>query len=368
MKAVHVLAVAAAVVAVGCAQSSFNGTGGKKAGVAPKTQDSKPQPPAPAPGPQPLPGIPAETPNTPGSETFAMTSHEGLIDMVWLIDNSGSMKEEAQQVRDNFEKFLTSIQARSDMKIALVSTKAGSGLGGSTGVTLPASAAAKGIQVDAFVDSNNALVMAALATCPAASTSVPGAEPNGGFPDNFDPVKAKICGKDTQLDTFTSSLYQPVVGSLASFFRAEAKKVYVVVTDDEAEEVNDTNFLSLIDAYKGAATPTVFSFIGFESKANCSISRRGTAYEKLATATQGAVFDICETDWSKNFDQLSKAVIGLAKLQFTLKASKVGKVISVVVDGRTLATNEYTVAGSVINLDPKAVPQGAKTLVVNFEI
>ncbi len=344
-----------------CNSSDFNGAGGKKPAVEKKKVDD---PQVTKPNANPQPGTPVPPDAKQETESFAIAQSEGLIDMVWLIDNSGSMREEASQVRDNFDKFLSTIQARSDMRIALISSKdRADSLGGSTGVTLPFSAEqAGGIQIDSYVDSTNALMLAAMATCPANTTVVP---PENSE-DPFATATGKTCGKELALDFFASSLYKDVPGVLSTFFRPQAKKVYVIVTDDTADTVNDTNFLELIRPYQGAVAPSVFAFIGTESKDGCDIAQRGTPYEALAAKTEGATFDICEKDWTKNFDKLSKAVIGLASAQFMLKATTVGQIVSVTVDGKPLAAGSFTVAGNVVTLDQKQMPTGAKTLLVTY--
>ena len=55
-----------------------------------------------------------------------LDNNDQKLDMVWVIDNSGSMSEEAEQVRINFERFSNSLENKGDFKLALISKTEGS--------------------------------------------------------------------------------------------------------------------------------------------------------------------------------------------------------------------------------------------------
>lgn len=357
------VAVALCVNLAACNNSGFSGAGGKKVGAKPPAPAS---PPADEPEPQqqkPQPE-PVVTPTPTGAtETFAVTESEGLLDLVWVIDNSGSMNEEAAQVRDNFSKFLTTVEARADVHVALVSAKAEGSR--STGVTLPDAFVQKGgVQLEHSVQSNDPLMVAALATCAAAQSSFPPFDENS----TSEFMDAKVCGKSLQVDTFLGGdTYADVIGKLSSFFRPQAKPIYVFVTDDEALEVTDQNFVSLVQPALGAQAPAVFAFSGRDNRSGCRISRRGLAYEALAKATGGATYDMCEPDWSANFTELSKSVGAIASLTFTLKGPNVGKIKSVAVDGQQLSVYDYDVNGNVVTLKQASVPKGSKEVVITYD-
>jgi hypothetical protein len=318
----------------------------------------------------PVTTVPSAKPNTDDAsgagqtESFSITQNDGQVDVVWIIDNSGSMGEEAAQVRKNFESFVQSVQSRSDMHVALVSQKFVEGSSESTAVTLPGSAmAAGGRQVDAYVGSNDELSLLAATIC-AAGTSDVGRDPLGGITlaDSL-----KLCGQSVTGDSWELSQASGAVGQLHDFFRPQAKKVIVVVSDDNAQGVTAANFLDLVRADVGGSDPTVFGFVGLnEQRAGCSIAAVGSAYEELAFKTGGEVFDICDADWSANFGKLGEHVAQLAQSQFTVKMP-VGSVTSVTIDGKPVALTAVTAKGSSVEIDPKAIPAGAKSVPIVYK-
>lgn len=271
--------------------------------------------------------------------------------MVWLIDNSGSMTEEAAQVRANFQNFLTTLSQRTDIRLALISATAEEG---STGVTLPQSLIAAGhIQIGAAVDSTNELILAAAATCAAGESE--------GL------SSPRVCGQNLGEDLFFDvGAIDAVKGRLQSFFRPDASRVYVIVTDDNAEGVDQSNFLSLVRPYEGIAPPVVFAFRGTVSQGACDISARGVAYEALAQATGGAVFDICDPDWRSNFSRLTSEVVALATHSFTLASPTVSSIVEVLLDGVALPFERFHLQGNILTVDPQVIPMTAQVLTVRY--
>ncbi len=378
------LLTALCVTISACNSSSFQGAGGKQP-VAKKPEVPAERPSANA---NPKPSIGDSKTDAEGgvnqSETFSITQNQGMIDVVWVIDNSGSMSEEAAQVRKNFEQFVDTVQSQSDMKIALLSKKleseladgglgngAGSGLN-STGVTMPAAAlSGGGRQVDSWVGSNDPLSLLAISICAADASKLPGGL-GGPLVDNsiLDSLSTdtKACGKQIHLDTFELGLAPEAPGKLHDFFRPQAKKVFVIVSDDNAEDVNAANFLDLVKPDLGGQDPVIFGFVGLdETRSGCKIAKVGSAYEELAFKTGGAVFDICDADWSANFGKLSANVAAIAQSQFTVKAPKIAAVTSATIDGKPVPASAIRVSGAVVTIDPAAIPAGAKSMTILYK-
>lgn len=315
---------------------------------------------APSPSPTPSPTeaptatpTPSPTPTeiTHAPDVFSITLESALqskIDLVWVIDNSGSMGEEAAKVNANFARFITGLSGRVDLKVALISSDAM----GTTAVKMPAEALKAGhVQVSVDVESNDALLMAAIASCPASETSYAQA----GKP-------ARIC--NTNGLTPYDRAYA-VRGTLASFFRPATPRIYVIVSDDNATIVTDANFLSLVSHTTDGRNPTVFAFRGIASRSGCSIAQPGLAYANLAAMTGGETYDICTPDWSPYFDKLSHSVEMIAKTTFDLSAPDL-PIVSVTVDGAPLAAGHYHVDGRRLIVDPGTISNEAKEIVVHY--
>lgn len=309
---------------------------------------------------QPAPSTPKEEPPVEPApeviETFSLGFERSAIDMVWVIDNSGSMSEEAAQVRANFSKFISTLGGATNLKVALISRKTGA-----TGVDLSTlSTSASNVQEDVVVFSNNPLAILASAICPKQDAPA-------------DTTQLNVCGRDfsaaTAADkrrvTNSNSIYT-VSGKLAGFFRPKAKRVFVTVTDDDAVLVNDTNFLDLVTPHL-TDQPFMFSFRGVASNAatGCGIAAPGLSYDRLSQATAGAAYDICDADWSQHFEKLTDSVESIATTTFTLSQTNI-EVIAVRIDGVEIARDLYEVNGGTLTVKPEAFQGQQKNIDVVY--
>ena len=55
------------------------------------------------------------------NQTFPVTKNAAQVDIVWIIDNSGSMNDEVTQIKENFTSFLTSLIDTVNVKLHLLS-------------------------------------------------------------------------------------------------------------------------------------------------------------------------------------------------------------------------------------------------------
>lgn len=318
-------------------------------------------------------------------DRFITNGSPGKADVVWVIDNSSSMSEEAAIVRSNFSRFMTSLGQTTDLRVALLSdTQSTQASRYNTGVTLPA--ATGGIltkQVAPYVNSNvdpsfvrstNPLALAAAASCSSARTSVLGSEQS---------VSGQICGlpvlqQSRSMATAPGSSQSSIMiqyegipqtaaaaGALQGFFRPDAKRMYVFVTDDNALGVTEQNFLQMVKSELPALDATVFGFIGMQSQPGCGISARGTSYETLASQTGGRTFDICAPNWDANFEALRQGISNVANA-FQLSRPNVTQVIQVSVDGRVLAPNEFSQVSGRVTFAPGVLTRSGQQVLVRY--
>jgi len=339
--ALRIVTIVVAGLLWSCAESSFRGANktATKPTVKPQGgEDANPKDP------------------TRGEQEFELSQSAGKVDMVWLIDTSGSMREEAAHVQSNFSSFAATLSSRANTRIALIAASSGRGrigvdFGSSSSIT----------QHRIAVGSTNALAIAAAATC-AAGTSSGGSSGSGIFGGES---SASICGQNIG-DVENGRAIGEAAGKLADFFREDAKSVFVIVTDDNARGVTSSNFTNLIANSRGGQTPTLYAFRGRQSRPNCEVARVGTDYESLASSTGGAVFDICDSDWSPNFASLGTAVAELANTSFVLDGD-VTRIVRVTIDGRKLEPSDYTLSGSSLTINKGTVSAEAKTLKVVYD-
>ena len=255
------------------------------------------------------------------TETFDLELQKTDLDMVWVIDNSGSMSNEAKQVQENFSNFLTNVGEETNLKVALISAANRSNTAPYP-VSLTDDDIAKGhIQIDEPVGSYNSLALLASASCPKDSTELFASNGSTRWGDG-----AKICS----ITDFTDNSLENAKGvqnranALSGFYRRNSTKVFVFVTDDNARTIDGDSFMSALSQLSTPLKPTVYTFSSLEENAckkdeNTNMS--SSVYNDLAAKTIGESFDICTSDWKQYFSKLTESVVLKANSKFTLKTA-----------------------------------------------
>lgn len=277
-------------------------------------------------------------------DTFTASTGVGKVDIAWYVDQSGSMTTEAQHVQNNLASFFNLVGKEVDAKYALVANSTGS-----NAIKIPV-ADANHIQVEQFIASKNALEVAISTFIPADIPAQPLLDPNN---PNLGAVR-KVT----------------VQGSLKNFFRPNVLPVVVIVTDDNASRVNETNFLALAKQAIGQE-PKLYAWRGNKSLpaipgAKCDVAANGIAYEKISAATGGEVFNLCEPDWKNSFAKLTQNIVQSAKNSFTL-SKPATSIASVTVDGKVIDKSKVTLSGNVVTISASELAiTGTATIVVNY--
>jgi len=242
------------------------------------------------------------------------------LDMVWVIDNSGSMNEEAANVRNNMTAFINALDKSADMKFLLVSRSGTTG----TYVSLP----------------------------------------SGLDPSRFMQASKSIGSKDGPAQLIAQLNFY--ISSGMPFFRVDSKKIIVFVTDDNSA-------MSAVDISSGLATvgvsagqSSIFSFIGLGSAVSRCQAATGTVYQSLATQTSGKVYNICETDWSKYFADLKTDVLTKLGRSFTMMDSQVAKIMKVTVDGVAIDASKYSFSNGVLTLSEEVTMTEQSSVMVYY--
>jgi hypothetical protein len=201
----------------------------------------------------------------------------GEADIIWIIDNSGSMFDEATAVQNNMNFFSGFIQGTGiDVRVVVISSPPPLG-----GLIPP-----YGVCVEPPLGNG---------TCPNDSTY-----PGGNYLHVIQEV-ASNNGLQVAIDTYPQ--WEPII-------RPTATKTFVIVTDDEADPIPGaqgfTDWVNGQPKFQGA----LWRFSGlFCQAAGLNCFAIGSTYLNLATATGGVAADIGNPDWSVIFQQLADAVI-----------------------------------------------------------
>lgn len=322
------------------------------------------------------------------------------LDLVWIIDNSGSMSEEAQQVESNLGKFIDVVKSKTDLRMAVVSAQSGP-----QGVRVPASATSIVKVVDFQVESWDALTLLAMSFCDDQKIAR-GADAFSAIPRTLrmDDLKDEEFCALISLQVKPPHIYHSRANRLiqnnlgdARFYRDDAAKAFVIVSDDDSvtqwtltegfdygwpdvpwsfwiNGISAKNFQSKLARRFPTQPYKVFSFIdpvgaSKRPKADCGYVK-GQQYLNLSSATKGMSFDICEQDWSKHFDHLIDSVVALAQNQFKLKhGSRVRQIVEVKINGTVVPPSMYALSSNgALELD-RSVTDSAigKTVQVIYE-
>ena len=194
-------------------------------------------------------------------------------DIIFVVDNSGSMSFEAEQIQAEMNDFSAQIIASGiDVHVVLVSSYPSNG----NGICIPP---------------------------PLGSGGCPNVDDN---PPLYTHVDRRVSSHDAwQALLQTHPDWGPA-------WRAESSKHIVVVTDDTSNmdwDEFDPQFLGLDPSYEGYIHHSVVCH------SNCaSAAGIGTNYIELSMMTGGVAADLCDQDFQAVFDVLSTEVIGGTQL------------------------------------------------------
>jgi len=197
------------------------------------------------------------------------------VDIIWVVDSSGSMDNEAAIVQSNMNSFASSIEASGLDYHVVVVTKKGF-------LTVPdplGSDAAHFLFVDEDVGSNEPLDALINRFADYSSFLRPGA------------ITHFVVVTDDEARKEGGFLSSNRVAQTRDWFADEMSRLlrHEFILHAVASEVAGTGLFGIKEACKGAAAP-------------------GEVHYALAAETSGLTFSICAADWSALFTQLSTAV------------------------------------------------------------
>lgn len=195
-------------------------------------------------------------------------------DIIWVVDQSGSMDQETQYVQSQINSFASLISASSiDYRVTMIA-----GTSGSNAICVPA----------------------------------PLSNGSCGNDTNFRLVNQRIGSHDGPSRLLTTySLY-------SDFLRADSQKHIIFVTDDNST-MTAANFTSMLGALQPTGMFANYKVHGIYAYGNGQASgctgafgagaADGTVYTTLITDSGGTRGVICNNDWTQVFNDITAAVI-----------------------------------------------------------
>lgn len=238
-------------------------------------------------------------------------------DIIFAIDNSGSMDEEIVFVREQMNRFSQLItDSGIDVRIILISAGIGMQDPDSDG--------------DSDEQDNGICIDAPLGS---------GSCPDDSAPPRYLHVAEEVSSSDAL------NLFIETYPRWRDQLRSTATKTFVVVTDDDATDgPNDS--ASAFTAAAKALDPSfnAFVFSGIYCFTECpEAAEIGRVYIDLVAQTGGVAGDLCLQDFASVFDDLADAVIGASRLscEWTIPAPPPGQNLD-----PALVNVQYTPSGT----------------------
>jgi hypothetical protein len=265
----------------------------------------------------------ASIPRTHRTDTFEQA--EGIrIDMVFFVDTSGSMSDDAANLAANFDEFLDALLGDgSDFQIIVVTADSGCH---NESIITPATAAPEA-EFEAAVDG-----------------------PGGSFYEAGLVVTSNALGK-----TGPGMCNE-------GFLRLGVPTISVMVSDEPEQSPQDWSFyVSIMESF---APDVVIN--GVVGQPNSTCASNGTGYHEAIAATGGVDYDICDVDWGERVhDILDTAGLPWA---FPLSATPDPLTIAVEVDGIPIVVGwTYDEASNAIAFDSLNVPGNGSTIQVDYD-
>ncbi len=188
------------------------------------------------------------------------------VDIVWFVDNSGSMTEETRYVNMNLNLFGSTLQASGlDYRVIMVARRGT----GSLQICAPP----------------------------------PLGGPNCGDSPRFRHVDQQVESTDgLQLVLSTRPRW-------IDFVRLQSLKFFVAVTDDDSA-MPAADFDRTIRMEPAFERYTFHSIVGYEDRTDCpTLARRGSVYLTLTMNTGGERARVCEMDWSRIFRAFADSIV-----------------------------------------------------------
>ena len=303
----HILGIAILLTTLGCGGTEFAGQSltrqpstAKPAGANPNSADSLADT-----------NIPEQlNPQSKVSETFNLSMAPGseAVDIVFLVDTSGSMSQEKRRLEQTMEGFIDTFLAKQsglNYRLFLVGED----------FRFP-----QGISKNPRVDVVNTEI------------------------DSTDALEIAVALMNNSVRRQTLQT------------RANAQKELIVISDDNARGGSIDQIAEVIDQ----GSLRLNAITGVKAAGNglgCRIAKVGKAYIELArrSTKPGLVQDLCDDDWGKLLTNLGGTIIPATQADVALFSSiDLTKELTVILDGTILNANQYALSDedSVIAIAP----------------
>ena len=266
------------------------------------------------------------------------------VDILFVIDNSGSMSSNQTNLKNNFDDFISVFMGGSvDFHIALITTDSSEFVGDIISSSTPDPITEFGDQIDTIGCS--------------------GSTYEKGLWFSYESTSS---GGDASL------------GSSTGFFRESAKLVIVYVSDEPDfssstygsggdPSLDPSDYSAHLLSLKSSSDLVVAHAVAGDYPSGCSTNgsaQFGDGYYDVVSDLGGTFMSICADDWSTTMDTLARE--SLALLSFELTNTPIEDTVEVTVDG--YVSTDWSYNSSTNSIDFSIAPGDGSSIEVNYAI
>jgi hypothetical protein len=301
-----------------------------------------------------------------------------LVDVLFVVDNSGSMSAEQNSLSANFQSFISAATAQwqTDYHIGVITTDMDAGnntkaqlMGNPRYVTTsdPVSAFQNNVKVGDFGSGTERGLMAM-------QTAL--SLPLSGKPNPLVPCQSNSDCTAPQQCVMEGG--QKVCGGYnMGFLRKDATLEIVFVSDEEDQSPAALSFyVDFLKSLKGFANENLMhahAIVGDPNK-GCSgpggEAVAGDRYYEVSVQTGGKFHSICDPNWSQKLADIGNVAFGL-KVQFFLTRPAIPSTITVSVNGKSCTSGwQYQVDTNSVIFDENGgcMPQENDQIVIDYDV
>jgi len=270
------------------------------------------------------------------------------IDVLWVLDNSGSMSDAIDKLAVNFEHFITTfLGLNMDFRMGLVTT-------------------------DMLDEAQSGRLQGRIIT-----SDMSQAEAESIFLNTVN-VGTEGDWNEKGIDAAHAALSEPLVSTAnAGFLRSDAALSVIFVSDeDDASDLTPTDFIQFLQGLKADPNNVrVSGFVGLSQYSDplvCNAEGVGYKYLDVISATGGVSAHVCTAEFEAAFNAVTISSAGL-RASFLLEKEPVSESrITVFVDGQIVAQDSsngwtYDAQNNVVILHGDAIPGDGSIIDIQYE-
>jgi hypothetical protein len=272
-------------------------------------------------------------------DNFTQNDDEyGNVDVLWVVDNSGSMANEQASLAANFNTFIDRFLDQDiNFKMGIVTTD---GRVGFAGVPV-----ANSLSLLTYAHAQN--------------------DENAFIANYMNMIQVGINGSGLEKGLYTSKTFFENYAS--NWLREDAYLAVIYVSDEEDQSADTTaSYVNYLQGLKANANKVkAHVIVDVNGSQNNGMTTGGERYKAVANATGGTIHEIT-SNFGTALDNISEQIVSLSQ-SFTLSQQPVDGSIQVFVDGVESFDWTYDAQLNAITFDSNSVPDSGADIQVRYQ-